>query len=103
MRFAVKKLRAAEADALAAATWYDEQLPGLGSAFLDELEAAVARLNENPELFAIRFSDVRCVRLRRFKDYGVFYLIVGHEVRVIAVHHGARHPRSLRARRSELG
>jgi hypothetical protein len=36
MKFAVKRLRPVEADQLAAALWYDEQLPGLGDDFLDE-------------------------------------------------------------------
>jgi plasmid stabilization system protein ParE len=103
MKFAVRKLNPAEADALKAAAWYDEQLPGLGDAFLDDLDATVAALGENPLIYSVRFADVRCIRLRRFGSYGVFYLIVGTEVRVLAVHHGARHPRWLRERRRKLG
>ena len=66
MKFAVRKLRPAETDALKAALWYDEQLPGLGVVFFDELDAALALLADNPLIYAIRFADVRCIRLRRF-------------------------------------
>ena len=102
MKFAVRKLKPADADALKAAAWYDEQQPGLGDAFFDELDAAIASLSENPLLCSVRFADVRCIRLRRFTDYGVFYLITGREIWVLAVHHGARHPRWLRERRHRL-
>jgi len=90
MKFAVKKRQPADDDALAAAAWYDEQLPGLGGNFLDEAEAAISSLAQNVLLHSIRFSDVRCFRLRRFKGYGVYYLIMGNEVWVLAVLHGAR-------------
>jgi plasmid stabilization system protein ParE len=102
MKFAVKKLRPAEADALKAAAWYNEQQPGLGDSFFDELDAALALLALNPLVYSVRFADVRCIRLRRFTDYGIFYMVVGEEVWVLAVHHGARHPRWLSDRRSRL-
>ncbi|HXI71252.1 MAG TPA: hypothetical protein VNN22_12920 [Verrucomicrobiae bacterium] len=68
MKFAVRKLRPADADALKAAAWYDEQQPGLGDAFFDDVDAAIAALAENPLIYSVRFADVRCVRLRRFPD-----------------------------------
>jgi plasmid stabilization system protein ParE len=102
MKFAVRKLPPANTDALEAAVWYDEQQPGLGEAFFDELDAATALLALNPLIYCVRFADVRCIRLRRFTDYGIFYLVVGAEVWVLAVHHGARHPRWLRQRRRQL-
>jgi plasmid stabilization system protein ParE len=103
MKFAVRKLKPADADALKAAAWYDEQQPGLGDAFFDDMDAAIAALTENPLIYPVRFADVRCIRLRRFTRYGIFYLVVGSEVCVVAVHHGARHPRWLRERRRKLG
>jgi plasmid stabilization system protein ParE len=103
MKFAFKKLRPAETDALKAAVWYDEQQPELGADFFDELDAALALLAENPLIYTVRFADVRCIRLRRFAIYGIYYLVVGEEVWVLVVHHGARHPRWLRKRRFQLG
>ena len=103
MRFVVKKLSPTDADALKAATWYDEQYPGLGDDFLEEFETAILLLADNALIYSVRFSDVRCIRLRRFTDYGVYYLVrSSNEVWVIAVHHGRRHPRWLRQRRRAL-
>ena len=90
MKFAVKNRQLADDDTLVAAAWYDEQLPGLGGDFLDEAEAAISSLAQSALLHSIRFADVRCLRLRRFKDYGVYYLIMEKEVWVLAVLHGAR-------------
>jgi plasmid stabilization system protein ParE len=102
MKFAVRKLKPAEADALKAAVWYDEQQQGLGSAFLDDLDATIAALAENPLIYSIHFADVHCIRLRRFTSYGLFYMVMGSEVWLLAVHHGARHPRRLRERRQKI-
>jgi len=103
MSFAVRKPRIVEEDQLLAAAWYDEQQPGLGDDFLDEVESVVTSLPAHPLLYSIRFADVRCVRLRRFNQYGVFYVIRGDEIRLLAIHHGARDPRWLHERRRLLG
>jgi plasmid stabilization system protein ParE len=103
MSFAVKKHRLVEEDQFAAADWYDRQQPGLGDDFLDESEAIIASLSANALLYSIRFEDVRCVRLKRFHKYGVFYVIRGDEVRLLAIHHGARDLHWLQERRKQLG
>jgi len=103
MKFAVKNRQLADDDTLVAAAWYDEQLPGLGGDFLDEAETAISSLAQNALLRSIRFADVRCLRLRRFKDYGVYYLIMGNEVWVLAVLHGARDVENLVSERKTKG
>ena len=103
MNYAVKRLDLAEADALVAARWYDQQQSGLGDEFLSEIERAIAALGRNPLLYSVRFGDVRCAPVQRFKAYGVFYVIRGAEVWVFSVFHGARHPRWLRERRRGIG
>ena len=95
MKFVVKKRSLADHDATEAAVWYDEQSPGLGSHFLDEVQSALVTLQRNARFYAVRFEDVRCLRLRRFKGYGVYYLIQANEVWVLAVLHGARDVRQL--------
>ena len=92
MKFAVKRPREVEEDQLAAACWYDAQQPGLGDDFLDESEAVIAALSEKALLYSIRFADVRCVRLPKFKRYGVYYVVFRNEVFLLAIHHGARDP-----------
>src|SRR5574342_653307 len=90
MSFVVRKRSLAEEDAARAALWYEAQSPGLGGDFLDEVEAAFTSLQRDALLHSVRFSGVRCLRLRRFKAYGVYYMISGSEVWVLAVLHGAR-------------
>ncbi len=90
MNFAVHKISLAESDAAEAAIWYESQTPGLGSDFLTEAETAIASLEQHALFYTVRFEDVGCVRLRRFKRYGVYFMIQGSEVWVLAVLHGAR-------------
>ncbi|MDD5139928.1 MAG: type II toxin-antitoxin system RelE/ParE family toxin [Verrucomicrobiales bacterium] len=90
MNFAVHKTSLAESDAAEAAIWYEAQTPGTGGDFLAEAEAAIASLERHALLYSVRFARVRCLRLRRFKDYGVYYVIRGNEVSVLAVLHGTR-------------
>ena len=103
MSFVVKKPGIVEQDQLAAAVWYDEQQPGLGDGFLDESEVVITSLTKNALLYSVRFDDVRCVRLRRFRKYGVFYVIRGVEVHLLAIHHGSRDTRWIRERRQSMG
>jgi len=103
MKFVIKKPRLVEDDQLAAAVWYDQQQAGLGDDFLDESESVIAALSTTALLYSAKFADVRCVRLRRFHQYGVFYVIRGQEVHLLAIQHGARHPRRLHERRQQLG
>ena len=75
MTFVLKKLRPAEEDALEAALWYDEREAGLGDDFLDEVEAAVLALSRNAMIHRVRFADVRRAPVRRFRFYGVYYVV----------------------------
>ena len=103
MSFTIQKPRLVEADQFDAADWYHRQQPGLGDDFLDESDAVIISLAGNALLYSIRFEDVRCVRLKRFHKYGVFYVIRGDEVRLLAIHHGARDLRWLKERRKQIG
>jgi plasmid stabilization system protein ParE len=103
MNFVVKKISLAESDAAEAAVWYETQTPGAGGDFLAEAEAAIDSLQRNARFYAVRFADVHCLRLSRFKDYGVYYLIQGNEVLVLAVLHGAREVEKLVLERKTRG
>ena len=102
MKFVARKLPAAETDAFEAAQWYDEQQPGLGEVFIDDLDLTLELLLENPLIYSIRFEDVRCIRFRQFLSYGIYYVVGKNEIVILAVHHGARHPRWLRERRRKF-
>jgi toxin ParE1/3/4 len=102
MKFVVKTLPLAEQDALDAALWYDEREQSLGDDFLDEVNSAVERLRRDALIHRIRFADVRRASIRRFKFYGVYYVVREQEVWVIAIQHDRRHPRHLQQRRTAV-
>lgn len=102
MSFVVKRPRPVEEDQLAAAVWYDRQQSGLGDDFLDESEAAIASLTANALIYSVRFDDVRCLRLQRFHQYGIYYTVRDCVVVVLAIHHAARNPDWLRQRNKEI-
>lgn len=102
MPVALKKLPPAVADIVSVAEWYDDQQDGLGDEFVQEVDAVILSLWENSLIHSVRFSDVRCARLKRFKPYGVYFYLWRDEIIVFAVFHASRHPRWLHERRREL-
>ena len=87
----------AEQDIEAAAVWYEEQAPGLGRRFLSAVRATLAAVRAAPEHHARVYRDVRRAGVERF-PYGVFYVVRGETVHVIACMHGRRHPRRWQSR-----
>jgi plasmid stabilization system protein ParE len=81
--------RAAKRDLAEAREWYDKQRPGLGQEFLSSIETALALLREFP-LMAPRVDPrVRRAKVKRF-PYGIFYIVDGPTIRVLAVLHNGR-------------
>ena len=80
-----------------AAEWYESRAAGLGSRFLDGVQAALATLNEHPKLGGI-WGDPALpgdVEVRRFPLRVFPFLIVyvlNPEPTIIAVAHGRRRP-----------
>ena len=89
----------AEADALEAYRWYNEQLPGLGEEFLTEIDRAIEIIRTNPEGPRRLHREFRRVLTRRF-PYAVFYTVAADRIVVFAVLHTARDPRLWRRRSS---
>lgn len=86
-------LSPAERDVAEALAYYERASPGLGLAFLDELESTVRRILLQPEAWArVSLHHRRC-RMRRF-PYGVIYSIQGEVILIAAVFHLRRHPDS---------
>jgi toxin ParE1/3/4 len=82
----------AKLDIFEAFLWYEDQRDGLGMRFEVSLEAAFARLTQNPLLFQIRYGDIRVHFIERF-PYGIHYLIETDEIKVIGVFHASRDPK----------
>jgi plasmid stabilization system protein ParE len=92
------RLEAEASEELAdAATWYEQQRPGLSEDFFAEIESSLARVCEwpyaAPVVGGLQSDDVvRSARLRRF-PYRIVYVVRDDEIRVLAVSHIRREPR----------
>ena len=82
----------ARAEAMAAGDYYEACCPGLGRAFTDSLEDALARIAARPQSFAVHESTGarKCV-MPRF-PYLIFFLERRENLWVVAVAHASRHP-----------
>ena len=79
-----------------ATRWYEQQRIGLGLEFLVAVDAATARIEENPRIGSrvdgVEDDDVRHVFVRTF-PYHVVYIELPDRVQVLAVAHDRRRPR----------
>jgi plasmid stabilization system protein ParE len=87
----------AEAEFGEAQAWYEERSPGLGQAFVTNIQAAIERIRRSPLQFPAVDREVRRALTRRF-PFGVFYLAEEDCVVVIAVFHSSRNPREWKSR-----
>jgi plasmid stabilization system protein ParE len=76
----------------AAYEWYETQSQGLGLEFELAFELQLKRLEQVPLLYPEVVSGVRRTLLPRF-PYGVFYVVRGDLVQILAVVHNARNPK----------
>lgn len=84
-------------DLVEAATWYEGNQPGLGQQFLDEANETLTSIGEQPLAYTVVYRSLRRPLLKRF-PFGVFFLVNEHNVVVVAILHGSRHPRSWKNR-----
>jgi len=74
----------AKDDVELAFAWYERQRKGLGFDFLDCVENAVKLIIGNPEMYNVRYLNLRSCVVRRF-PFSVFYSIEKEEVVVHSV------------------
>ena len=72
--------------------WYEEQKPGLGEEFLDELDGIYNKLSAHPEYFVKLKKNFRQAALKRF-PFVIVYEIIKKGVVVFAVFHTSRNPK----------
>lgn len=89
MRFSFNLL--AERELNDAAHYYERESPGLGTAFLDDVEHSCRAIVEFPNAAPIVMGAVRRRLLRRF-PYALLYSIAGGEIRILAVMNLKRRP-----------
>ncbi len=83
----------ASAEFMAASAYYEAEVPGLGDAFVNELERVVALIRQHPFIGSQVDETFRRVVLARF-PFSVFYFISpkGSRVLIVAVAHQRRKP-----------
>jgi len=81
----------AEAELSEAFSWYEDQISGLGSDYLNAIEAALCAIKRNPEIYPTVHGTIRRCLIRRF-PYAIFYCIEPTRVVVLAVFHVRRNP-----------
>lgn len=74
-----------------AAQYYERDSPGLGAAFVTEVERSTAAILEHPEANPIVTGAIRRRLLRRF-PYGLLYRVRPEQVRILAVMNLKRRP-----------
>ena len=88
----------AEQELNEAASYYNAASPGLGTAFLDEVEHAVKQILEYPEAAPLVNRVVRRKLVRRF-PYSVMYSVQTDTVRILAIANQKRRPFYWRGRK----
>src|SRR5712691_7528700 len=84
-------LSPAEEEMTEAALFYDAASSGLGNDFLDDVQQAIGRLCEYPEIGGAVASDLRRMLLHRF-PFSIIYSIETDVILVIAIAHHGRRP-----------
>ena len=74
-----------------AARYYERRSPGLGTAFVAEVERCTAAIVEHPEMSPIVMGTIRRRLLQRF-PYGLLYRVRPEHVRILAVMNLKRRP-----------
>lgn len=76
-----------------ATNWYNKQIAGLGSRFQKQVKQQINSLKVNAKSYGIRYSDVRCMTIKKF-PFLVHFIIedLTGTVKVFAVIHTSRNP-----------
>lgn len=67
-----------------ATLYYEQRENGLGTTFLDEIEAALNRILQHPAAWHQLSPRTRRCRTRRF-PFGLIYQILSHEILIVSV------------------
>ena len=88
----------AELDATEAANWYNDKREGLGNEFLLVLDAKINAIRRNPSHFQVVYKNIQRALTERF-PYGIFYVVEGETIYVLAIQHTSRNPKIWKKRK----
>ncbi len=92
MVFTIIVRKRAERNIAEAFNWYEMKQGNLGYDFIENIEAELNQIHENPFLYQTRYESIRCALISRF-PYGIFYWVDGNKIIVLTVLHLSRDPR----------
>ena len=76
-----------------ATDWYNFKQQGLGLRFQKQVKKQINSLKSNPETYAVRYADVRCMLVKKFPFLVHFSIDQKLQmVEVFAVYHTSRNP-----------
>lgn len=81
----------AEEEMVFAAQYYEDRAPGLGVAFLEELEKGIDRIANSPFICPILSGQVRRYLLDIF-PFGILYRVEREQIFILAIMHRKRRP-----------
>ena len=83
-----------------AADYYEGKLKGLGYDFRQALDAALLRVRQDPQWFAIVSGNIRACSLHRF-PFSLYFEELADKIWVAAVGHQSRRPGYWKLRRPD--
>jgi plasmid stabilization system protein ParE len=73
--------------------WYNEAQEGLGKRFQKTVIRHINSLNKDPQIYAIRYKEIRCVLIKKFPYMAHFYINdKNNTIEVLAVISTSRNP-----------
>ena len=84
----------AEKDLETSFTWYEGQQKGLGSRFIEEVMHRIRKIEQNHELFSIKYKSYGETSVARF-PFIILYRINKRKniIRIVSVFHAAQNPK----------
>jgi len=79
--------------------YYEDRVPGLGHAFIDDVERCIEEITENPKAFGRVSKKLRRKLVSRF-PYSLIYAVEQDSIKVLAIAHQKRRPEYWRYRLS---
>jgi plasmid stabilization system protein ParE len=96
----VRYVDAADVEFRDAINYYNQQRPGLGFEFSDEVKDVIARIQNYPLAWTPLSKRSRRAQVHRF-PYSIIYEVRGDLIIVVAVQHHRKKPMNLRNRPRE--
>lgn len=90
--------RLAQAELNDAAQYYERQAPGLGRAFVDEVERCLQRIGDHPDAGMLMAPSIRRRLVDRF-SYAILYRVHGETIRILTIMNLKRRPNYWTGRR----